>query len=86
MHSDPIAFQVSAQYNSTKIKDSIKLFQKKIDLGKYDRKYTKIKFLIISQKEKFASKPFENIDTYNLFRPNKDVYFSVNLGKQNELP
>lgn len=55
-------------------------------MGKYDRNYSKIKFLIISHKEKFASKPFENIDTYNLFRPNEDVYFSANLGKQKEQP
>jgi len=82
LHSDSIAFQVSAQDNSTKIKDSINLFKKNIDLGKYDRKYSKIKFLIISHKEKFGPKTFDNFDTYNLFRPNEDVYFSANLGKQ----
>lgn len=81
LHSEDIAFQVSAQDNAQKIKDSITLFKRKIDAGEYDRNYKGIKFLIISHKEKFGSKTFDNFNTYNLFNPSEDVYFSANLGR-----
>nr|MBP6236786.1 T9SS type A sorting domain-containing protein [Saprospiraceae bacterium] len=48
LHSENIAFQVSAQDNAKKIKDSINLFKKKIDAEEYDRTYKRINILIIS--------------------------------------
>lgn len=82
LSSEDFAVQVSAQDTPNKIKETIEKFKSHIDKGTYKNEFTRIAFLIISHKSGFSKNTFSDIDSNGLFNPEKDIFFSTQIGRE----
>lgn len=81
--SKDIAFQISANDSTDKIKKTIHTFNKHIESGTYDVTFKKIQFLLITDKKSFNSNSFTT-ETSSKFNPKEDIYFTSTLVKEIE--